>query len=189
MIHSSLFAPIRQDSLQAGRRIWLRRSVGSAIAACLMLALPLGAQQAPKEPTKLDLTFIATADVNGDDKGNPSPIEIRLFELKLAEAFVQADYFSLREQDKTVLGADMLVRDVFILRPGEKKIIRRKSHTETTALGILAGYRDLAKTRWREAYVLPPAPEASWLRFAIPANQTELVIQLQTTGIQINPAK
>ena len=71
------------------------------------------------------------------------------------------------------------------MRPTETQKIERNSNPQTTAIGILAGYRDLTNSIWRVVYKLPPTPEAAWFRFAIPANKTSLRIQLQAQGIAV----
>ncbi|MDH4449178.1 MAG: type VI secretion system lipoprotein TssJ [Rhodoferax sp.] len=139
--------------------------------------------QDAREPTKLVLTVQAAAGVNPDDSQRPSPIKVRLYELKDSGSFTEADFFSLDKSDKTVLAADLLAKDEFILRPGESKKIERKSNAQTTAIGVLAGYRDLANSVWRTTFKLPEAPEAAWYRAMLPANKAVLLIQLQPQGI------
>jgi type VI secretion system protein VasD len=154
----------------------------------LGLAFALNAHvqaQDAKEPTKLFLSIEAAAGVNPDDSLRPSPIKVRIYELKDAASFAEADYFSLDAKDKIILAADMLAKDEFILRPGEKRSIERKSNPQTTAIGVLAGYRDLPNSSWRVVYKLKEAPEASWMRMVIPANRAELVIDLQPQGIAL----
>lgn len=143
--------------------------------------------QNAKEPFKLLLKLEAAAQGNPDDTGRPSPIKVRIYELKDSNAFSEADYFSLNANDKSILGAELLVKEEFILRPGESKRIERKSHPQATSLGILAGYRDL-NSLWRFVHTLPEAPNTSWLRMAFPIKKVELVIQLQPHGIVVVPA-
>ena len=142
--------------------------------------------QGAKEPTKLDLKITASAQTNPDDTGRPSPVKVRLYELKDSNSFSEADYFSLNTADKATLGSDLLVRDEFILRPGESKYLQRRSHPQTTAIGILAGYRDLNST-WRHVHALPEAPEAAWYRWALPGNKAALTIQLEPQGLVVKP--
>lgn len=157
---------------------------------CLLLVLVAAVSalaQEAKEPTKLQLKIEAAAQTNPDDSGRPSPVKVRVYELKDSNAFNEADYFSLNSNDKSVLGSDLLAREEFILRPGESKRIERKSHPQTTALGILAGYRDLNSV-WRAVHVLPEAPNAGWYRMLLPSNKAELTVQLQPQGIVVVPA-
>ena len=153
---------------------------------CLCLLSVTAQAQDAKEPTTLLLRIEAAAQTNPDDTGRPSPIKVRIYELKDSNAFAEADYFSLNANDKAVLGGDVLVRDEFILRPGETKRLERKSHPKTVALGILAGYRDLNSV-WRIVQALPEAPEASWYRALLPASKVALSIQFQNQGIVVVP--
>jgi type VI secretion system protein VasD len=164
------------------------------VAHLIKLALALGilcaiaaqvqAQEA-KEQTKLVLTIEAAPGVNPDTSLRPSPIKVRIYELKDPGSFSEADYFSLDTTDKVTLAADMLSKDEFILRPGESRTIERKSNAQTTAIGVLAGYRDLPNSTWRVVHKLKEAPAASWMRALFPANKAELTIQLQPQGIAL----
>ena len=145
---------------------------------------PAQAQEA-REATKLQFSIEAASGVNPDTSLRPSPIKVRIYELKDASSFAEADYFSLDTGDKVTLAADMLARDEFILRPGESRSIQRKSNTQTTAIGVLAGYRDLPNATWRVVHKLKEAPESSWMRMLLPANRAELQIQLQPQGIAV----
>lgn len=162
----------------------------SIVVCVLAMAACASNQPQPKEPVKLKLSFIANSQLNPDTKNRPSPIMVRLYELKNPSTFEQADYFSLFDKDKIILGEDMLVKDEFIMRPGEEKRIDRKSHPQTTAIGILAGYRDLSISNWRVVYPLENVPEASWFRFALPNKTVKFEIQLnQNDLLVIEPKK
>lgn len=143
----------------------------------------------PREQTKLEITVTANADVNPDDKGRAAPILVRVYELKSEGVFESADYFSLSNNGKALIGSDLLVRDEFILRPGDVKTIRRKSHPDLAAIGVVAGYRDLAQADWRAIQKIDPAPEATWYRSVMPANKVRLQVDLQAKGIQLTPLK
>lgn len=145
--------------------------------------------QVVKEPTKLDITIHAAEDVNPNVHGQAAPIMVRIYELKSTGNFKQEDFLTLQNADKAALGADMLVKDEFILRPGERKAIRRKSYADTTAIGVLAGYRDLPNATWREIHKLPDAPEAAWYRSLMPSPKAKLDIELRTNDINITETR
>lgn len=180
------------DSFQHIRNQLTRALLGGCgttlMLLLLLLSLASGPVQAeePKESTKLILLVKAATNVNPTESGRTSPIRVRIYELKEAVAFTEADYFSLDTADKITLGADLLAKDDFILRPGESRLIERKSSTQTVSLGILAAYQDLANSAWRVIYKLPEAPEAAWYRFAIPSNKVDLIIELKAQGIALS---
>ncbi|WP_295373283.1 type VI secretion system lipoprotein TssJ [uncultured Pseudacidovorax sp.] len=180
-------APLAARHASRRRLVLAAGAWGSLLCAA---SCPVHAQySAPREQTQLDITLSAAADVNPDDKGRAAPILIRLYELKSDGVFTSSDYFSLQSNDKALLGGDLLVRDEFILKPGEVKTLRRKSHPDTVALGVLAGYRDLAQADWRAVHKVEPAPEAAWYRMVVPANKLKLQIQLQAKGIRLVPTE
>jgi type VI secretion system protein VasD len=169
------------------------RSFKSAVMQSLVLlaffvGIGMAEAQDAKEPTKLLLKIEATASTNPDESGRPSPIKVRLYELKDSNNFAEADYFGLNTGDKTILGADMLGKDEFILRPGESRTIERTSHNQTTSLGILAAYRDLPNSTWRVIHPLKKTPTAAWYRALLPSNKLQMTIQLQPQGIVLIPA-
>lgn len=138
-----------------------------------------------REQTTLEIDITAASDVNRDEKERAAPVLVRLYELRSSASFEAADYFSLQSGDRAVLADDLLMREEFVLRPGEHRRIRRKSHPDIGAIAVMAGYRDLARSDWRAVQPVTPAPEAAWYRAPIPANHLKLVIQLQRQGIQV----
>jgi len=164
-----------------------RATTAVVLLAVLLLAACTGPQAtSPKEPIKLDLAIKAGLAVNPDEKDRASPVQVRLYELKTEFTFQGADYFSLDKNDKNVLTQDMLMRNEFILRPGESRNIERKLNPETTALGVLVGYRDLGKATWRAVYKLPPAPEVSWYRAVVPSRKVKLQVVLDQQSITVS---
>lgn len=152
------------------------------LSACSMFSSGSGTP-APKEPAKLDIAITADFDLNIDIKSRGAPLLLRVFELKSDVAFQEAEFFALQASPKAVLGADLLAMDQFIVRPGEKREIKRKSHPETTAIGIFAGYRDLPNAVWRVVHKMPPAPDAGWYRAVMPSHKATLTIDLQSNAI------
>jgi type VI secretion system protein VasD len=181
---SRLLSTLFEASVHRMRTLGRLIQLSLALGLLLSCAMQVQAQDA-KEPTKLILTIEAASGVNPDTSLRPSPIKVRIYELKDPGAFSEADYFSLDTADKVTLAADMLAKDEFILRPGESRTIERKSKAQTTAIGVLAGYRDLPNSTWRVVHKLKEAPEASWMRALLPANRADLAIQLQPQGISL----
>ncbi len=100
-------------------------------------------------PTRLTGELAASYGVNPDPNGRPSPLVVRLYELRERDAFDSADFFTLYEQDVIRLETDIVVRDEFELKPGERREILRELHPQTRFLGALAAYRDLDMAEWR----------------------------------------
>ena len=105
--------------------------------------------------TKLTLTLTASDQLNPDLNGRPSPVVVRLFELRHPVAFENSDFFSLYERARETLAPDLISSEELELRPGETVELRLGITGNGRYVGILAAYRDLPHARWR--YTLPVA--------------------------------
>jgi type VI secretion system protein VasD len=126
-----------------------RRAVASALLLSTgLVALGCSTPPPPPKPKVLTVDVQAAANVNPDARGRPSPVVVRVYELKSAAPFETADFVSLYEKDQTLLGAEVVVRDEFVLSPGESKSIRRDAG-DSKFLAVMAAFRDLERARWR----------------------------------------
>jgi type VI secretion system protein VasD len=161
------------------------------VALVSVAALPGCVSSAPKpevkEPVRLELKVSALPGVNPDDQGRAEPIAVRIYALKNANAFNEADFFTLQNRDKTVLADDLLKRDEFVLRPGEHRTIVGPFDPSATTIGVLAAYRDLPNSVWRAVYSMPATQETAWYRFSKP--KLRLAIDLEANAIEITEVK
>jgi type VI secretion system protein VasD len=100
-------------------------------------------------------------NVNPDIHGRPSPVVLRMYELKSLTAFNGADFFSLYEKDKETLGSELLAREEFFLRPGDKQEFKRKLQDDTRFIAVLAAFRDLEHSQWRSSMAVTPGRRAT----------------------------
>lgn len=106
--------------------------------------------------TKLNLKLTASDQLNPDLNGRPSPIVVRLFELKHPVAFENADFFSLYERAKESLAPDMVATEELELRPGETLELKLSVEEGSRYVGVLAAYRDLPNSKWRHTLQVTP---------------------------------
>lgn len=93
--------------------------------------------------TDLDLTFKAAKNINPDESDSPSPLYIRMYELKSAKRFKEANFIDLYENDKQVLGSDMLAkRRLKRLIPGEKREKDYVLNSKTHYVGLFAEFQN-----------------------------------------------
>ncbi len=119
---------------------------------------PITIAAPPEARTKSAMTVAAAADTNPDGSGRPSPIVVRVYQLKTDAAFKGADFFALYDDDQKVLGAEMISRDEYVLNPSERKTIDVTVSRDTRFIGALAAFRD----RNAESRVLVPAPRGGF---------------------------
>jgi len=99
----------------------------------------------------LNLTLEAALNVNPDQRGRPSPVALKLFELKSVAGFDKADFFALFDKERETLGQELVAREEFLLKPGDRIVQSRKLAPETQYVGFIAGFRDLERAQWRLA--------------------------------------
>ena len=136
-----------------------RRILGAWIA-CMAIALAACAAK-PAKPVETKAVLSASADVNPDSAGRPSPVVVRIYQLRGDTEFNNADFFALFEKDKETLGASLIGREEKTLFPGQQLEIDLPLSTEARFVGAVAAYRDLRASRWR---ALIGAPEKSLLK-------------------------
>jgi type VI secretion system protein VasD len=125
--------------------------------AAVLLALALAGCASPPPPpvvSNIQLSVSAGADANPDARKRASPVTVRVYALKSSAPFDAADFFSLYEKDTATLGAELVQREEFLLRPGEEKAIPLKFGPEVKAIGVMAAFRDLERARWRAVHVV-----------------------------------
>ncbi|UVJ45970.1 type VI secretion system lipoprotein TssJ [Pseudomonas sp. LS1212] len=128
------------------------------LAALTALALLAGCSSLSpySTMTKLNIKLTASDQLNPDLNGRPSPIVVRLIELKHPVAFESADFFSLYERAKESLAPDMVASEELELRPGETVELKLSVEEGSRYVGVLAAYRDLSETQWRYVVQLTP---------------------------------
>lgn len=136
----------------------------AAIGLSLLLA-GCGAVPSPfkPDPTEIDAKLVASPLVNPDARKRPSPVVVRVYELKSRAQFDAADFISLFERDKDVLGSELVMRDEFVLRPGETKDLARQPQPDTQFLAVLVGFRDMEKSRSRAVAAVEPHKLNRWV--------------------------
>lgn len=129
----------------------MRRSAGWLLLTSIM-ALTAGCRSSPP---LLQGSIKAAQTTNPDLRGRPSPVVVRIYELRALGAFNGADFFSLFEKEAETLDGDLIGREEYDLRPGETRPYRRQLQPDTKFIGVAAAFRDLENARWRQAAPVP----------------------------------
>ncbi|WP_426118226.1 type VI secretion system lipoprotein TssJ [Pseudomonas sp. DSP3-2-2] len=106
--------------------------------------------------TRLELELTASDHLNPDINGRPSPIVLRLLELKSPVLFETVDFFGLYSQSKELLAPDLVASEELELRPGERLQLKLHVKEGSRYVGVLAAYRDLPETKWRHVIRVTP---------------------------------
>ena len=122
------------------------------VSCCLVLS---ACASKPPKPVKTHTDLIVSADVNPDASGRPSPIVLRVFQLRNDGEFTAADFFPLYDKEKEVLGASFISREEYVLAPGEHRTLDLPISQDARFIAVLAAYRDIHSSHWR-AISRPP---------------------------------
>ncbi|HET9646035.1 MAG TPA: type VI secretion system lipoprotein TssJ [Burkholderiaceae bacterium] len=124
--------------------------------AIIAAALSLISCASGPRPTRVTGSIAASPAVNPSVSNRPSPLLVRVYELKATNTFNNADFVSLYQRDQSELGADLVAREELMLSPGERRPLARTLAPETRFVGVFAAYRDLEHARWRVAIPIEP---------------------------------
>ncbi|MCA0936246.1 type VI secretion system lipoprotein TssJ [Vibrio alginolyticus] len=97
-----------------------------------------------------NLEILAKHDINPDSNGRPSPVVVYIFELSESTLFENQDFFSIYEDHERVLGPDLVNKYEVSLTPGKKEIYNASMSPKTEYLGIVAAFRDIENSNWRQ---------------------------------------
>jgi type VI secretion system protein VasD len=111
----------------------------------------------PIPPTLVVGSIQASAQINPSASKRPSPVLVRVYELKAAASFNAADFMSLYQHDQADLAADLVAKEEYVLEPGETKAFTKTLSPDTHFLGVMAAYRDIEHAKWRTIVAIQPA--------------------------------
>lgn len=119
-----------------------------AVLAVALLVVACSRDNRP-DPSPITLELAATAQVNPDANGRPSPVLVRVYELRAPGVFESADFFALLEQDRSVLADDLINRWEYQLEPGERRRVDASFQASSGHIGVIAAYRNIEEATWR----------------------------------------
>lgn len=146
----------------------------SRIIFCLCLIAGLAGCSGGPSGIRIKGGMETSADLNPDPGGRPSPVVLRVYQLRTPGAFQSADFFSIFENETATLGQNLVAREEFELQPGETREYKTELDSSTKYLGVIAAFRDLENSRWRDLLKLPDKKKA------------RLKIQLESLAVSVS---
>lgn len=139
-------------------RITRRQALRGALAG--PFALSVGACATPGPPpvvvTPTNITVRADENINPNQSGVPSPVVIKLYDLKATTNFMAASFFELLDHDVTRLGPEMISKQELEIVPGATRDVDHEITGDVRYLGVIAGFRDISSAQWRALVELTP---------------------------------
>ena len=157
--------------------IGTRGSTRALAGLCIAAALA-GCASAPKPTQVTGGSIEGTAQLNPSINKRPSPLVLRVYELKNATAFNSADFVALYERDKAELAADIVSREEIILQPGETRPVAAKTLApEVKFIAVMGAFRELERAQWRS------------VASVIPGQKQRIVIHADSLAISVTVSK
>ena len=128
----------------------------------------------PLPPFQARLSLSASADVNPDAAGRPSPVVVRIYQLKDDAAFTAAEFFPLFDEEQKILsGPQLISRREIVMAPGARQTIDFEIALDAKFVGVVAAFRDIRNSQWR---------------VIVPAGRRDLAITVEKMRVVLVPA-
>jgi type VI secretion system protein VasD len=125
----------------------------------------------PPKPRDSKLTIQVAADVNPNASNRPSPVVVRVYQLKASDKFTQAEYFALGDDPGKVLGPDLIKIEEYTMQPGENQMFPLSVAGEAKFVGVVAAFRNFREAQWR---VVAPSPLKKNALIVVAKNRVDL---------------
>ncbi|TVZ38908.1 type VI secretion system protein VasD [Alteromonadaceae bacterium 2753L.S.0a.02] len=103
--------------------------------------------------TDLKLVVTADSDINPDESGKPSPIFVRLYELKTTKLIEKNDFIAIYERDSEVLGSDLIAKqELKRLAPGDQREERFVLNPETQYVALYAEFFEYKTAKYKVVF-------------------------------------
>lgn len=105
-----------------------------------------------ENPTEVTLTFLSGEDINQNQEGEASPIELQVIYLNEDSHFLSANYDQLLiEGPEKALGKNYVDHQDYTILPDQYKILPPLQLTEKTRfIGVIAHYGDINNSYWAD---------------------------------------
>jgi len=144
--------------------------------------LMAGCAGGPPKDFILEGSVTASAELNPNRNGRPSPVTVVIFHLKSGDAFQFGDFFGLYDPDNGIVASDLIKRVDMQLQPGQVLPIASEFDPETTHIGVLVAFRDIDNAEWRAVL---PIPEKSLKDKLNPFSKKKLMINVEELSVTV----
>jgi type VI secretion system protein VasD len=120
--------------------------------------------------------IIGAKDLNPSASGRPSPLALRVFELRAPTAFNKADFLPLYQTELQALGDELLAREEIVIGPAETRPLQKVLNADTRFIGVFGAFRAFERASWR---AIAPVQPGKRHQITVRADSLAVSIQLQ----------
>ncbi|WP_193755508.1 type VI secretion system lipoprotein TssJ [Psychromonas sp. psych-6C06] len=100
--------------------------------------------------TDFQLSFVVDENINPDDNKVPSPVIIRMYELKSTKLFEKANFIDLYERDSEVLGKSLIGQQVLkAVQPSEQRTANFVLSKDTQYIGLYVEFLQFENAKYK----------------------------------------
>jgi type VI secretion system protein VasD len=161
----------------------LRPFSRALLSSCLVLSACATKPARPAPTPQIETRVSAAANTNPDASGRPSPVVVRVYQLRADADFNRvSDFFALYDREQQTLGSSLTMREERTLSPGQQLQMSLPSSAEVHYIAALAALHDLPSSHWRAIVKLPVAAPGKG-----PAAQP-VTIQIRRSAVSVSTA-
>ena len=128
---------------------------GLGVTAC---STPPAQAPKPCDVQVVTLNIYAADNINPNERGNPRPVVVKLYQLKNDVRMENATYDEILLKDKETLGDDFAKVDDIEVFPNDLVQVRFERVKEASVLAGVALFHGPKGTSWKTFYAFPPTP-------------------------------
>jgi type VI secretion system protein VasD len=129
---------------------------GIALTSCAPAAPPVAPK--PCDVQVVTLNIYAADNINPNERGNPRPVLVKLYQLKNDVRMENATYDEILLKDKDTLGEDFAKVDELEVFPNDLVQVKFERMKEASVLAGVALFHGPRGTSWKTFYAFPPTP-------------------------------
>ncbi|MCP4321111.1 MAG: type VI secretion system lipoprotein TssJ [Psychromonas sp.] len=100
--------------------------------------------------TDFQLTFVVEDNINPDDSKEPSPVIVRMYELKSTKLFENSNFIDLYERDVEVLGKSMITQQSLkAIKPSEARTANFVLSKDTKYIGLYVEFLQYEDAKYK----------------------------------------
>lgn len=147
------------------KKIWFHAAVGAVavtmVSGCASAPAPAPTPPPPgpspcTTPEPIRITLTASPRLNPGDNGESLATTVRIYQLKDTAKLQEATLDRILDNDRAVLGDDLVSAQELTLYPGERAAPAMIRSEGATSLAVVAMFRRPVGPSWRAIRKLPP---------------------------------
>lgn len=137
----------------------------SALCGIVLTGWLLGCSSTPppEAPEKCDLQVVTSAVItspfiNPSERGEPRPVQVRIYQLKSDVGFLNADFEEVWKNDAEALADDLVKSEEFPVYPNTRTEVKFERDEAAQFIVAAALFRNPTGKTWFKSFELPPSP-------------------------------